>query len=343
MASIFTEHVRTFGPNSDPTSQVLPALKKLLRYHMKRKNLLNSPPRFLGYLPETAEAWSDDNFEDIVADCYIFAIVKRIESLRHQLQIKSNIDGLISRNVDNFLLERQQKYDPIGYAVYRNVRDASQNAEANGELRIENPNNGKFSNRSILRLGGSSSNTPAKRDQIRTQLNMVTGWSDNVESLTKAIQRGRQWVRDFLQQCLKAGISVLRCGDLIEVLAQRVRSDWSTRHASHSSESVASELANPENDSIQPDQRIEDSDHREWLKRVIPKRIANLDVQARVRDRLMAVFKALVERIDRGEDCPKLTELSDQMKIPRSTLWGDLQTLRKIIAEINPSNSDSQP
>jgi hypothetical protein len=75
--------------------------------------------------------WSQrDAFEDILLDCYKFAILDRLTALQEQLKIKPNVDGLISRNVSNFLLERQRKHDPIGYAVFLNVHDAVNELEA---------------------------------------------------------------------------------------------------------------------------------------------------------------------------------------------------------------------
>lgn len=136
MASVLTEHVRTFGPTSDPTGQVLPAMERLLRYRMRQKNLLSAPPEFLGY-PAVANWSAPGAFEDIVVDCYIFAIAQRVTALQNQLRIKPNVDGLISRNVANFLLERQRKHDPIGYAVFGNVRGAAQDAGDAGEVVVD--------------------------------------------------------------------------------------------------------------------------------------------------------------------------------------------------------------
>ena len=113
MASVLSEHVRTFGATSDPSAQVLPELQRILRYRMREKNLLSAPPAYLGY--PGIPSWTDPNaFEDIIADCYIFAVLQRLVSLQNQLKIKPNVDGLIFRNVDNFLIEKEDsaRYGP---------------------------------------------------------------------------------------------------------------------------------------------------------------------------------------------------------------------------------------
>src|SRR5690349_2236014 len=137
MASVLTEHVRNFGATSDPAGQVLPALERLLRHRMRQKNLLSAPPEFLGYAG--VPSWASPNaFEDIVVDCYIYAIAQRLAALRNQLKIKPNVDGLIARNVKNFLLERQRRHDPIGYAVFGNVQGAVLEAATAKVIVLEN-------------------------------------------------------------------------------------------------------------------------------------------------------------------------------------------------------------
>src|SRR5438876_634399 len=130
MGSVFTNHVRHFNAASDPADKVLPALERLLRQRMRRRNLM-AAPSYLGY---TVSSWDAPGaFDDVVPDCYIFAIIDRLDSLRKQLRLRSNIDGVITRNVDNFLTERQRHYDPTGYAVYRNVKAAALRASATQE------------------------------------------------------------------------------------------------------------------------------------------------------------------------------------------------------------------
>ena len=104
---------------------------------MRLRSLFAAPPSYLGY-PGVSNWSAPGAFEDIVADCYIFAILQRLTALRNQLKIKPNIDGLISRNVANFLLERQRQNDLIGYAVFGNVKAAALEAAEAGLIVLEN-------------------------------------------------------------------------------------------------------------------------------------------------------------------------------------------------------------
>jgi hypothetical protein len=353
MASVLTEHVRTFSEASDPTTDVLPALKRLLRYHMKRRNLLSAPPEFLGY-PEVANWSQRDAFEDILLDCYKFAILDRLTALQEQLKIKPNVDGLISRNVGNFLQERQRKHDPIGYAVFSNVHDAVNELEAQPSptqpaLIITNRDRGKLTSRSILRWGGNGSAPVATQAQIREQLERMSGWTDAVKWLTEMSEDGRAWVRGFLGSLPAAGINAVLVGDLVDVLASRVRLDWRGLHATPAQELALERFDETGKDYAQmvriimPDDSVESRQRWEQLKRIIPQRIASLNRQARVRERLAKVFDALVRVIDSGAEPPTQAELGEQTGIARATLSDDMRLLREIIAELNTQNSDDEP
>jgi hypothetical protein len=353
MASVLTEHVRTFSEASDPTQEVLQELKRLLRYHMKRKNLLFAPPEILGY-PEVTN-WSAKNaFDDILVDCYKFAILDRLTALQSQLRTKPNVNGLISRNVASFLLERQRKYDLIGYAVFANVREAvndleSQPSPTQPALTITNRVQRKLTSRSILRWGGDHSAQLATSQQIREQLERVSGWTDAVKWLTEMSEEGRAWVRGFLGSLPAAGINAVLVGDLVDVLASRVRLDWRSLHATPARELALERFDETGKDCVQmvriimPDDSIESRERWEQLKRIIPQRIASLNRQARVRERLAKVFDALVRVIDSGAEPPTQAELGEQTGIARATLSDDMRLLREIIAELNTQNSDDEP
>jgi hypothetical protein len=305
--------------------------------------LLSASPGILGY--HALPSWSVPSaFEDIVVDCYVFAIAQRIARLQHHLKSKPNVDGLISRNVANFLIERQRKKDPIGYAVFGNVKGAVLNAAEVKEFEIDNLDRGRFCSQSIVRLGGGAAAIPATRDQIKQRLEMALGWTGVVQSLTENTVEGRIWVLSFLRGFTAVGLSAVECGDLVEVLATRVRAEWRTRHADPSSE-----LAREGDDEfamtvrmVWPDEGIEAKERWELLKRVIPERIAGLERQDRVRERLASVFNALVQAIESGEgDPPSQAEMTEKTGIPRATLSDDFRLLREIVLELDAKKSDA--
>jgi len=336
MASIFTEHVRHFSTASDPAEKVLAELEKLLRKRMRRRNLLTASPSYLGYDPKS---WTVPGaFEDIVADCYIFAVLDRLRGLRNQLLVRGNIDGLIVRNVDNFLLERQRRHDPVGYAVFGNVEGAACRAEATGMLAIEGRNRGRLHNPSLFRLDKAKlSAEPAEPRTLQEALEQAPGWDQTVSSLAATTEEGQDWVARFIHQLRDAGVAVVRCGDLVAVLAARARESWESRHAI-----PREELAYEGDDDLGKlvrmvcqDQTLEDRDRWEYLKEKMSRRIEGLNRQQRVRERLTQVFAGLVQLIEEGDSGPpKQAELIDRLGVARATLSDDFRLSKGILEEL---------
>jgi len=336
MASVFTEHVRHFSTASDPAEKVLVELEKVLRQRMRRRNLLLAPPSYLGY---DMGGWDAPGaFEDIVADCYIFAFLDRLQGLRNQLRVRSNIDGLIVRNIDNFLLDRQRHHDPVGYAVFGNVEGAACRAEASGELTVEGLNRGRLHNPSLLRLDqGKPSAEPADPRTLQDALEQAPGWDQAVPSLAATTEEGQEWIARFIHRLRDAGVAAVRCGDLVAVVAARARESWAARHAL-----PRQELAYEGDDELGklvrmvcPDQTLEDRDRWEKLKEKVSRRIKGLDRQQRVRERLTQVFAGLVQLIEEGDAAPpKQAELIHRLGIARATLSDDFRILQGILAEL---------
>jgi hypothetical protein len=336
MAPVFTEHVRHFNTGSDPAEKVLPELGKLLRQRMRRRNLLSAPPSYLGYDPRSWDA--PGAFEDIVADCYVFAVLARLKGLRNQLRVRANIDGMIVRNVDNFLLERQRHHDPVGYAVFGNVEGAACRAEAAGELAVEGRNRGRLHNPSLLRLDQTKpSAEPAESQTLQEALEQAPGWDQAVPSLAATTEEGQAWVAQFIHRLRDAGVAAVRCGDLVAVLAGRTRESWASRHA------IPREFLAYEGDDelgtlvrmVCPDQTLEDRDRWERLKEKMARRIEGLDRQQRVRERLTQVFAGLVQLIEEGDSGPpKQAELIDRLGVARATLSDDFRILKGILEEL---------
>jgi hypothetical protein len=337
MCTSFTEHVRDFGPDCDPADCVLPRLKKLLKQRMRRRSLVSAPLAYLGY--GGAASWNAPGaFEDILVDCYIFAFLDRLPGLRNQLLVRPNIDGLIVRNVDNFLFERQRKHDPVGHAVFSNVGRAVRDAVAAVQLAIDGATDGRLHSSSVLRLDPSRPEADvADVERVQAAFSHVLNWSTALPALTSITQEGQEWVAKFMDRLRDMGISAVRCGDVVAVLAAKAREDRASLHA------VSRQELTQEGDDdfatlvrmVSPDQSFEDRDHWEALKSQIADRIAGLDRQRRVVDRLLAVFRALVGHIDEGgASLPSQAELVERLGVPRATLSDDFRLLRGIIEEL---------
>jgi hypothetical protein len=77
MCSLLTQHVRNFGPDQIPGDEVRGRLLSLLRRQMHRHGLLGQAPSLLGYTD--ISSWRQEGaFDDILRDCYLYAILGRL-------------------------------------------------------------------------------------------------------------------------------------------------------------------------------------------------------------------------------------------------------------------------
>lgn len=73
---------------------------------------------------------------ELVADCYAFIFVDRLQSLKRHLEDKPDIDGLVLLNVRHFLHERQREHDPLGFRIFELLYAAVEEAVSSGALSL---------------------------------------------------------------------------------------------------------------------------------------------------------------------------------------------------------------
>ena len=230
----------TFAPTAASAIQPLAFCHRCKNYcgsGCARRNLLSAPPAWLGYdIPN----WSGDAaFEDIVADCYIFAVASRIEGLHNQLRVRASIDGLITRNVDNFLSERQSRRDPIGYAVFGNLEMAVADLTASGQAFVDELEDHRLKSASVIRLeSGPTTALLCDPARLHEAVADASGWSEALAGLISTSDEGRTWMSDFLRSLRVREIRCFRVTDIVSAVAGRARKEWSLQHATPSKELV---------------------------------------------------------------------------------------------------------
>ena len=240
-------------------------------------------------------------------DCYIFAVLDRLKGLRNQLCTRPNIDGMIVLNIDHFLLERQRKHDPVGYAVFGNVEAVVQNAVAAEHLEVDGATDGRIHGSSILRLDTSRPDTEAADPvRVREALTQVQDWAQGTPGPDLGHREGTR-LGDRVSRSAEGN------GSLGRPVSRSRRSpcypgreDWASRHADSDQERAheGGEDFVALVRLVRPDQGFEDRDRWEALKRKIADRIAGLDRQQRVLERLVTVFDVLVQAIEEGVCLP---------------------------------------
>ncbi|MFC1848621.1 hypothetical protein ACFL27_00290 [candidate division CSSED10-310 bacterium] len=133
--NIFRNHLRQLGEKILPPQKVLDGLGHLLKEEMMARDIWYCSPSFLGYYDDWAFRWQNQTvFQKLTLDCYEFAILKRYRTLIAHASLNHDEVRSIQRNVKHFLIEKQRDNDPIGYAVYCNVKGAVQKGVAEQKL-----------------------------------------------------------------------------------------------------------------------------------------------------------------------------------------------------------------
>ncbi len=342
MKTPFSDFLRRCGSLAVPDAELWSALHAAVWRHLARRGLRSAPPRYLGY--GHAKWRMDDDFEDLVLDCYQYAFIQRFRRLREHAATKPNVEGLIHRNIEHFFTERQQRYDPAGYAAYVNARNAVNDAMHAGLLHAAAVGKRGVTNSTVLSFAGTSGSAmPTTAESIREALHGVEGWK---KLLPRLAQCGRgpkgddpvgAWRLAWLDALRVAGIKRFYFKDLVDSVKAEVRPLWYSQHA-HPGGPVAWEDGDASKPGagawvplLGPDDGFDERDAWEHLVDEIAREIARVK-QKRVRDRVQNIFRELVDAVRRGENAPSQAELARRLGVPTSSIHDGCKLLREITA-----------
>jgi hypothetical protein len=295
---------------------------------MKKRGLWQSPPCYLGACgwerwdseaPQgSGAARTQSALGELVADCYAFIFVDRLQSLKRHLQDKSDIDGLVLLNVRHFLHERQREHDPLGFRIFELVQAAVEDAISSGALHVL-AGDKKIRNDTLLGFHPAAELriTPADLEQI------VLRWNDELmPALITARTRQQPAVVRQLRECLlelpRRGIEAFRFKDLLDPFKRDARGRW------------ASLLGEEEKGSAAPSRRsFED------LTRCVATSIDRMEADPRTRAQLTTLWQYLWRRHGKeGEGPvrpPSYRQLGQRLNIPRERLPVLFALLRQLV------------
>jgi hypothetical protein len=230
---VFTRFLRNLEPDGPPEREnedfasVWAALRQLLVSELKRRSLWSLPPAYLGIYGCTT--WADpDAVEELVADGFVFVFVERFRSLKAQLRLKPSIEGLIVRNVRNFLHETQKQHDPIGFRVFSVLRSTVRTALSTRELKVIAGSPTVRRDTVLAFPSGASPEEAARPEDLRPH---VLRWNDD---LLPELITARGWdvrgvmarLEVHLQSLASEGIYAFHFHDLVDALRQDARARW---------------------------------------------------------------------------------------------------------------------
>ena len=342
MPSVFTMFVRNLQgeqtPDADLFHDAWHGLRAALAKEMRKRGLWQSPPCYLGVFGwerwDTGEAAVGARAQagalgELVADCYAFIFVDRLQSLKRQLAEKPDIDGLVLLNIRHFLHERQKAHDPLGFQIFELLQSAVAEAVASGSLHVlggdGRVHNGRFHNETLLSFAATAEPGPAPLalDAIAMR------WNDELlPTLVTARNRQQAAGERLLRRLLELpgeGIEAFRFRDLLEPLKSDARQRWAALLAGRGEEESATESRQS----------------LEQLTRCVAVSIRRLETDPRTRTYLSALWRHL--RRPGGGDGgpgaarsrkahPSFRQLAQLLNIPRERFPMLLDTLRQLVA-----------
>lgn len=323
-------------------------LRRALVYELKQRGLFTSSPSLLG-IPG-ADSWNRDALEDLLASCFLFAVLKPLARLEHHLKVKSNIDGLIFGNIRNFLTETQQKHDRLGFRAFKILHEVIRRSLADGMLHVLE-GNPKVRNNTVL--GFSPDGNPGAAHAV-VLAEYVSSWCDDLLPDLMEDTRGKRrkalmdGLRSHLEGLRHQGVEVFRFQALIQPFKTDLRQRWS-RMDPLAGEELGLEEGGDEVVRLvrlvrqQPIFEVRDSFRK--LLDCMDQSLDKLETKKKTKDYLQKLWGFLKKWADEESDekLPAAQRLAQRLEIPRDRfrdLYAMLADMVKA-CQISSSGQDS--
>lgn len=329
---IFTQHVRDLVRGNVTRGELEAPWEKLrdaLISEMRHRALLTVSPACLGIYG--ADSWTREALDELATDCYTSVFLRRLSSLAAQLKRKSNVEGLVFRNIRYYLHEIQRRHDPVGFRVYTALRAAVCVAVDGGALRIEQ-GDPAVRNDTVLAVAKSS---PSKSWSAGMEPGCLAGDSSALESVM------RRWTEELLPDLVTArgaaldpivddlaerlsrlaehGVSTLRFQEVSKLLKDQVRSRWKALwahdHLAHDAEGKFGDLALV----LTPASSFEEREAFEKLVTCVSEALETMPASPRARSYLHRLWVFLWNHAAENDGAlPSQRQISRLLEIPRA-------------------------
>ncbi len=352
---IFSEFIKSSSlrnapPGVSELAAVWAALRRALIHRLKQQALWSVPPSYLGVSGRSS--WADRTaLDELLADCYEFIFVDRQEALKAELERRENIDGLVFRNIGNFLYDLQKRHDPLGFRVFTTLRTAVRNAVSKQQLYVLK-GNPRIANSTVLGFAPRADSIDEEQNDLGE---VVKTWCDHLlPDLITANGKQRRTTLGALEGDLRAlgqnGVRSFRFQRMIDVLKTDVRQRWSLmwdlEQGDKALESDTTGCRIPVRVAT-PDTRFEDLEALEQILDGVGERIEILEVPEKTRSYLRRLLRFLGayaadgtadQRSDGG--LPSRRKIAKRLAIPRDRLPELFTTLERLAEDHRSSTSD---
>ncbi len=212
-------------------------LHRALMNELRRSSMRSSPPRFAGLLGYGTWEWGhrDDPeptrgpLDELASAAYEFVVDQRWEHFTDKLASGcENVDGYVVLYLRDFLRQRRQRNDPVGYSVFTSLRRALRYAVRDGEIYVVSGPK-QVGNDTFLGTDARASAGDAATPEVLGPL--VAQWTaellpDLVTARGGARRAVVERLRGQIRHLAADGIRSFRVQDLLGRLQREVRDTW---------------------------------------------------------------------------------------------------------------------
>lgn len=332
MARIFSDHVASLDAESSIDSGILKAIKDVLRSELRRRGILEYGPSLLGYL---GNSWNDhEAMDDLAHDCYVRAILTRLRGLRANLKLNGDIEQLVRRNIRSFVGERQAKFDPIGHAVFQNLKASILELTEAGDLTRLESESEPISGASQFASAGRKTAELATDIEVKEALRHSGQILDGLEGIVRIGVTAQERLVCVIkglpaQRVFRFSVTTLKtclC-DLITEADVPLNVARETRIADLHAD-FAENLR-----TIDPDAGYEEEEDFRKLVVDLMSEVGTLSRSSAVKSRLRQLLASLAKAVENDEAGQSMTldEMARGFGVARSTLHDDFQCLRELV------------
>ena len=360
VSSTFTAYIRSLGPAGEPPSAesfgtLLGTLRGALVHEMKRRSVWSAPPSFLGVYG--GRHWADsDVLEELLLGCYQYIFILRLAALRRQLEVRSNLDGLIFLNIRHFLHEAQRRNDPLGMRLFEITHGAVEQLVRAGTLHLLD-GDPRIRNATVLAFAAWRDPQEARGVDLGGP---IAAWCDALlPDLVSAW--GKEEMTERLAERIAAlptdGIDAFRFRDLLGPLKAEVRARW--RALAVDGETAIAGTGEEQLEPtrlVPPDTGFEESQSFAELRRCVSERLDAVEERAKTREYLRRLWFCLwlwaaeakadstaaeeedlpataAEALATAGRLPSDKRLGELLSIPRARISGLKETLGRLLED----------
>jgi len=340
METRFTQYIPVISSGEYPPEEFWTEYRCAVKRGLRKKN--QPAPEHLG-IPFLN--WEEEGaIEDIVFECYNF-LIARIRRLMERRDSEPDLDGMFHRNIDNCIYELQRKFDPVGNAVFQNVKGGVESL-LNGGLMESSPlSKARIESETRLCFEGGNLKKPSDPDTVSRAVSESRVWEDQLEEFTKISPSATELAVNGLKQLENSGITAFVFRDLLNALKPAARN-----LARQKGLSPHFERTGKENTNLSVSYQDNDQDNDSKLKEILENaRTVDPDISYDVRELFKQTIQNARERINESrfhfdkkrnllrvvteletisesnEDIPPGAELARRLDFPPQTMsdyWG---------------------